>query len=215
MQLTIFGATGATGRLLVQRALDAGHGVVAYARTPGKLGIEHDRLRVVQGGLDDAAAIGEAVRGADAVISLLGPAGRSPGQPIAAGTRLIVEAMGEHGVRRLVAVATPSARDPRDRFDPRFDPMILAIRVLVGSAYEDIVATAEAVRSSPLDWTLVRIPLLTDKPSAAAWRTGYAGLSGDGVGVRLARANLAAFLLSAAEEDRHVGEAPVVSNAVR
>lgn len=89
MRLTIFGGTGPTGRLLVTAALDAGHDVTVFARSPGKLGIADERLRIVQGELSDAAGIRASIDGADAVISTLGPgAARVPGprSPMACGT---------------------------------------------------------------------------------------------------------------------------------
>jgi putative NADH-flavin reductase len=210
MRIAVFGATGDTGRLLVDRALARGHPVVAYARNPGKLDRRDERLAVVAGELDDQDAIQRAVAGSDAVVSLLGPNGRSPGQPVARGTVNVVRAVERQGVRRLVAVATPSAADPEDRFDVRFAPMVLLVRTLLPSAYRDIVATAAAVRSSTLDRTLVRVPLLNSKPPTGRVRLGYLGRSE--VGTSLSRADLAAFLLAAATDARHVRRAPVVSN---
>ena len=58
-----------------------------------------------------------AVRGADAVISALGPSleRRATGMPLVPGTQNVVDAMEAAGVRRYVGIATPSLRDPRDR----------------------------------------------------------------------------------------------------
>ena len=57
MRLTLFGATGETGRLVLARALAHGHSAVAYARSPGKINTHHGRLTIVAGELDDAPAI--------------------------------------------------------------------------------------------------------------------------------------------------------------
>ena len=46
MKITIFGATGRTGQNLVKKALEAGHEVTAYVRTPSKLTAEHGNLTV-------------------------------------------------------------------------------------------------------------------------------------------------------------------------
>ena len=158
MRLAIFGATGPTGRLLVDKALAAGHDLAVYARDPGKVTATSPRLRVVQGSLTDTAAIARVVQGRDAVISLLGPKGKSPGLPISAGTANIVAAMKRHGVRRIVATATPSAADPNDRFSLPFALAVSAVRLMLRSAYDDIVATAGVIRGSGLDWTLARLP---------------------------------------------------------
>ena len=86
LRVTVFGATGNIGRLVVDRLLAAGHTVTAYARNPAKLDVNHPNLTVVSGELDDIAAVARAVAGADAVISALGSALRrgakgSPEQP--------------------------------------------------------------------------------------------------------------------------------------
>ncbi len=73
MRLVVFGATGATGRQVVTLALAAGDDVVAVVRNPSKLGQRHQRLTVVQAELTDVPALESAVKGADAVISVLGP----------------------------------------------------------------------------------------------------------------------------------------------
>jgi putative NADH-flavin reductase len=65
MKLTIFGASGCTGRPLAEQALAAGHDVVALMRDPAKLALRHERLRVAKGELTDGAAVADAVRGAD------------------------------------------------------------------------------------------------------------------------------------------------------
>ena len=69
MKLTIFGASGRTGVHVVEQALVAGHDVVAVVRDPAKLTLRHERLQIAQADLTDEAAVGSAVRGADAVLA--------------------------------------------------------------------------------------------------------------------------------------------------
>jgi uncharacterized protein YbjT (DUF2867 family) len=73
MNVTVFGATGQIGRLVVGDLLAGGHDVTAYVRNPAKLGHSDPRLVTVIGELSDEARIRQAVRGSDAVISALGP----------------------------------------------------------------------------------------------------------------------------------------------
>jgi uncharacterized protein YbjT (DUF2867 family) len=49
MRLLVFGATGGTGREIVNQALERGHYVTAFARKPERLGISHQRLSVARG----------------------------------------------------------------------------------------------------------------------------------------------------------------------
>lgn len=72
MKLLLFGATGGTGRKLVEQALELGHSVTAFARDPGKVKITHWNLRVVKGDILEPASVTAAVQGQDAVLSALG-----------------------------------------------------------------------------------------------------------------------------------------------
>lgn len=212
MRITLFGATGPAGQLVVQHALAQGHQITAYARNPAKLAElrELPDLRVVAGELDDAAAIRASITDADAVISLLGPGtGRASIEPLAAGMQTIVDQMTEAGIRRLVATSTPSAPDPADRRDMRIRAMVTGIRLGVAPAYRTIIAMAKIVRTSSLDWTLVRLPLLHDKPIDGPARPRQIGEPG---GLRLSRAALAAFLVHEAAEGEWNGQAPLLAD---
>src|SRR5438045_6794536 len=72
MKLLIFGATGGTGRQLVEQALAQGHEVTAFVRNPAKLTTQHEKLKVVKGNILDCHSVGAAVAGQDAVFSALG-----------------------------------------------------------------------------------------------------------------------------------------------
>src|SRR2546428_11933945 len=75
MLLLIIGATGGTGRELVKQALERGHQVTAFVRTPARLRLAHERLTVVRGDVLDLSSVEAAVRGSDVVLSSLGHKG--------------------------------------------------------------------------------------------------------------------------------------------
>jgi len=211
VKLTIFGGTGPTGVLLVRQALDEGHHVTAYTRNPAKLTITHPQLTIIEGELSDTAAIASAVLGADAVLSLLGPSStRAPGSPITDGTKAIIAAMKEHGVRRLVASATFSVTDPHDIPPLSVRLMVAGVRRLAPRPYRDIIGTGQAVRASGLDWTLVRVGLLRDRPGTGKVTAGYLG---NGVQRAISRANFADLVLRQASDHTWIGQAPAISDA--
>jgi putative NADH-flavin reductase len=210
MKITIFGATGGTGKQLVEQALGAGDQVVAYVRDPSKLEQKHERLTVIRGELKDREGIERAVNGADAVISVLGPRGRSKGKPITIGTQNIIAAMKKEGVRRLIISSTASAKDPKDKPELRFRLMIGIVKLFIHAAYEDIVSTAEAVRKSDLDWTIVRLSLLNNDPKSGKVQVGYMG-RGE-VGTRISRADIADFMLKQVKDPKYLRQAPLISN---
>ena len=158
MRLTVFGASGQTGRHLLTQALDAGHTVTAVVRDPTRLPIRHQRLQVVTADVLDPAAIQPAVAGADAVISALGPhPPRNRSSIISAATASILAAMRATGTSRLVVIsAAPVATDDRGTILPY---RLLAgplLRLLVGGLYADMASMEKAVRRSGTDWTILR-----------------------------------------------------------
>ena len=165
-KIAVFGATGDTGRQIVEQALQAGYEVVAYTRNPSKLKINDKHLTVIQGELDDAGLIETAIKGVDAVLSTLGPRGGSKNKPITQGIQNIIAAMKKQGVRRLIITSTLSAKDPKDKLTFRTRSMVNLVKTTMHDAYEDIVSVAETVRSSDLDWTIVRLTLLNNRPKS-------------------------------------------------
>ncbi len=94
MRLSIFGATGPTGRCLVAQALARGHSVTAVARSPERMSLRHPQLQVVRGDVTDPTTIAAAIAGHDAVLSALGaPVGRAPVSLYSCGTANILATM--------------------------------------------------------------------------------------------------------------------------
>jgi nucleoside-diphosphate-sugar epimerase len=212
LHVTVFGATGKIGRLVVDQLLAAGHTVTAYVRNPAKLGITDANLRVVEGELSDAAAVARAVEGADAVISALGPALKrgTTGTPVTDGTRTIVKAMQDAGVRRYVGLATPAVADARDKPTVKGKILRLMPRLAMPNALTELVGMTEAVTGSGLDWTIARITSPNNRPAKGAVRAGFLGR--DKVGWAMTRADIATFLIDQLSDDAFVRAAPAISN---
>jgi putative NADH-flavin reductase len=208
MRIAVFGASGKTGRQVVEQALAAGHQVTAFVRDPAKLGMEHPALRVVRGDISDAARVDEAVRGQDAVVSALGQTKTSGKDVLTVAARVLIPAMERAGVRRLVSLVGAGVPDPRDPSSFGRTMMRALMKTLVGHVLRDAEEHARLLRASGLDWTLVRPPRLTDGPRTGTYRTGILRL---GMGETLSRADLAEFMLHAAAEGTFVRDAPMVS----
>lgn len=209
MRIAVFGATGKTGASLVEQALAAGHEVVAFARTPSKLTASSERLTVVQGDIGNSDKVAQAIQGADAVISVLGPTSNAPDFQVSRGMANILAGMQAHGVRRLIVSTGAGVRDPND--SPKlFDRVIAALlQVVSKNVYADMQRVVDRVRASDRDWTIVRVPMLTDGAKKGTVRVGYVG---KGVGARLTRADLADFMLAQMQIQTYLHQAPAVSN---
>ena len=211
LNVVLFGATGKSGLLVVEKLLSHGHRVTAYVRNPGKLCLQHKNLTVVQGALADEGKIAAVIQAQDAVISLLGPSGKGHCHDLTLGLQWIVAAMKQHGVRRFIAISTASATDPLDRFSFSFWLAIHAIKLLQPSAYNYFVQTANLIRNSGLDWTLVRLGMLTDKENSAPPALGYVGSKQ----IKLfstSRNMLANFLVEQLNDTTWIQKAPAISN---
>jgi putative NADH-flavin reductase len=213
MRITIFGATGGTGVLTVRRALDAGHHVTAVVRDPARL---PDELRacaeVVQADAMDPAAIEEAVKGRDAVLSALGTReGRAPTTVCADGARSVLAAMGAAGADRFVLVSAAGLHaGPGDDPLTRFVVKPLVLQPLLKHAFADMRAAEALVRESGLRWTIVRPPRLTNGPGNGRYRKAIdRNVLG---GATIARADLAVALLDQMADDSSIGHVVSVAS---
>ncbi|WP_326582298.1 NAD(P)H-binding protein [Streptomyces sp. NBC_00481] len=212
MRVTVLGATGAIGRLVVQRLLDDGHQVTALVRTPAKLTLTHSQLALVTGQLSDCDAVEQAVGGADAVISALGPSLKrsTTGTQVTDGTRTVVQIMQAQKVTRFIGLATPSLADPKDKPHWKHKVLPVAAGLMFPNALAELKGMTEAVTSSGLDYTIARITNPTDKPATGRIRSGFLGH--DKIGSAMSRADIAAFLVSQLTDTRYRRAMPAISN---
>ncbi|MEA2480429.1 MAG: hypothetical protein QOJ07_2351 [Thermoleophilaceae bacterium] len=201
----MFGATGGTGRQVVEQALERGHEVSVLARRPEAVGASDERLSVHQGDALDPEAVRPVVQGADAVVCVLGLK-KAEGTSVSEGTRNICEAMGAAGVERLVAVTVMGLRDSRDKAG-MFGKVI--IPVLLKKRMEDRVRQEEVIEASGLDYAIVRPTRLVDGEPTGSYSAGPDVSSG--MSSKVVRGDLAHFVLAQAEGgDVHRGAASVV-----
>lgn len=208
-RILVLGGTGGTGRHVVAGALEKGHAVTALVRSPERLKIENDHLRVFVGDVTDGPALPDAVRDQDVVISALGVGNslKSRGL-IAQSIPAIVRAMEQHGVRRLIF--TSAFGVGRTYQDVPFLPRIF-IRTLLRDLYADKNrGEDELLRiGNALDWTLVYPVTLTNSPPTGRYRAGER-LELHGV-PRISRADVADFLLSQVDDSRYVRKGVLLS----
>jgi len=188
MNLVVLGATGGTGRLVVEEALAAGHTVTALVRSPEKLTLRNPNLHVIAGQATDPSAISRALEGADALISTLG----GSGSLITDSTQAIIDAAPKAGVSRVIVLS--SFLVERHRFNP---VTRLFTGLAMGSMIKDKIAGEKALRDSDLDWTIVYASGLTDGPASGAVVVLDEG-SKWSLSHRIARADVATWLVQAA-----------------
>jgi putative NADH-flavin reductase len=208
VKLLILGATGATGRHLLEQAIAKGHGVTALVRDPATMTFRHERLTVVKGRATVAAEVDPVVAGQDAVISVLGP--RDKGDPVCPDTaQALVPAMTKHGVKRLVWLSAGGVGDSEASIVAKsfvFGRIILPL--FLRKPYANHARAEEILRASALEWTVVRPLQLVDEPSGKPVTATFPG--GAIMGLKIARKDVAMFILREVEAREHVGRMPMI-----
>ncbi|WP_406234055.1 NAD(P)-dependent oxidoreductase [Nocardia sp. NBC_01009] len=207
MKIAVFGATSTVGRQVVEQALAQGHEVTAFTRNAAGVEQRHERLHIIEGDVLDTASVERAVVGQDAVLVSLG-AGRK-GVIRAEGTRAVIEAMNRTGVKRLIAQTTLGVGDSRGNLN--FLWKYVMFGMLLRQAYADHVQQEAYVRASDLDWTIVRPSAFTDGPRTGSYRRGFPA-DETGLALKIARADIADFMLEQLTDTSYLQQAPGISN---
>jgi uncharacterized protein YbjT (DUF2867 family) len=208
--IALFGGTGKTGSRVLTRLLDQGHAVRVLVRDPARLRpSQHPALTVITGDVTAAAAVRQAVEGADAVLSLFGQVKGSPPRVQTEGTRAIIAAMQEFGVRRIVSLSGGGLPDPVHDRPTLADRAIRGImRVAAGQVLDDAADHLRVLEQSGLDWTVVRAPRLTEAPGVGRYRVGWVGVDAS---TQISRDDLADFIVTQIDDRRFVRQLPFVS----
>jgi uncharacterized protein YbjT (DUF2867 family) len=202
----VLGASQGTGAEAVRTAAARGHHVTAFARNPQKLAFDHANLVRVRGDFHDRASVEQAVRGTNAVLVTASAtslkAFRENPNYFSQGTGYAIDAMKAHGVRRLVVLSAIGTGESRSLL-----PVVLRallVDFLLKAAFEDHARQEQMVRESGLDWVVVRPGRLTNGPARGKYvKTAQI----ERVPTSISRADVADFMVTAAESDDWIGRA--------
>ncbi|HEV8095557.1 MAG TPA: NAD(P)H-binding protein, partial [Burkholderiales bacterium] len=158
MRLLILGATGPTGRNLVDQALAAGHDVTALVRNASRLTVTHPRLAVAVGDVTDSRTLESAMAGKDAVLSALGAGNSLRSEIVSRAMAALVPAMRAKGIKRVIFLSAFGVGDTLGQANllQRF-----VYRTMLRRLFADKAKADAMLRASDLDWTLVYPTLLT------------------------------------------------------
>jgi uncharacterized protein YbjT (DUF2867 family) len=206
MKILVLGASRGTGALCVKAALAAGHTVTAFARTPAKLDLTHAHLTKVTGDFHDAASVRAAVKGHDAVIICVSSTSlkgfKETPDYFSRGTKFCIDAMKEHGVKRLVALSANGVGDSYAAAS--WFQRVFLIGALLKYPYRDHDLQERMIRGSGLDFVIARPTRLTNGKAKGKYTRRAEPVS---VPSTIARADLAAFLVESCESQAFVGKA--------
>jgi putative NADH-flavin reductase len=196
VRIFVLGATGRTGRPLLDQAKERGHDVTAFVRSPDKLaGLAGVTVR--RGDPRNEAELREAIAGHDAVVSALGPVSLGASTILGDAARATVAAMKEAGPKRLLVVSAAMLFDDAGMF------AAFLRRTFLRNVAKDSLGMEAHVTASHLDWTIVRPPRLTTGPLTSKYVVADGAMPKDGTFVT-SRADVACFLLDELERPAHV-----------
>lgn len=209
MKIAVFGGTGVTGRLVIDRAIEEGHHVIALTSDASRLSIQSDQLDIIEGSPTSPADVRRTLEGVDAVIHCLGIGGKGDGREstvVSDSVRLVIAQAEEAGVRRLVCMSNVGAGGSGSWLYRRIVlPIFLSwLRPII----TDKDRMEELLRSSGLEWVSVRLPNIVDGPV----RPIRASASGSGVGLSITAASVAKFLVDQVSSSEWVRQTPSISN---
>ncbi|MGQ4383072.1 NAD(P)-dependent oxidoreductase [Streptomyces sp. SAS_270] len=208
MKLLILGATGPTGRHVVDLALRAGDSVTVFVRNPAALGDLADRVTVVTGDATSRHDVSGAMTGQDAVVAALGRGNSLTADDFfTRSSTAVIAAAEEVGVSRLVWL---SSFGVGHTYQWSSVPQKLIYRTLLRSVYANKEIADERIRSSALDWTLVYPTRLTHGPEAGTYRADdRLPMKGNPT---ISRADVAAFMHQAAHGSEWLHRTAVISD---
>jgi putative NADH-flavin reductase len=210
-KLLVIGASRGIGLETVKAALLAGHSVRALARSAARIPIKNAALDKVSGDALDSDTIRSALQDVNVVIQTLG-VDIAPRAIIerttlfSQSTRILVDAMKAAGVKRLIAVTGLGAGDSRGHGGLLYDVVIFPL--LLKRVYDDKDVQEWIIRSSGLDWTIVRPGLLTNNPATGRYRV--LTVAQDWRFGRISRADVADFLIRQVDDRSLIGTTPLL-----
>jgi putative NADH-flavin reductase len=199
MRVLVLGASGRTGRLVLEALTRAGHGAVAFGRS----GPEAWTGETVIGLPSDPAALALALRDADAVLGCLGS---SPFRAVCLPATQAILAQGRSGLR-YVLVGGAAVDVPGDRKSLGDKALRLVMRVIGGQMLPERQAEYAALAASNLRFTFLRPPQLTNGPASGRWRFSFDRPAGG----QISRADLAEAMVAALADDDLACKAPFVA----
>jgi putative NADH-flavin reductase len=207
--IAVFGATGRTGQHFVNLALDRGHRVKALVRNPRKIENSHEKLEIVIGDILNPDEVDAVVKDCNVVVSLIGHVKDSPSNVQTKGTENIVQAMHNHGVKKIISMSGGALPFP-EKDQPKFIDHLF--RGIMSLFFKNVIIDAknhaEILKDSGLNWVIVRGPRLTDDEPKGSYRVGWVGVDS---GTKIARADIAAFILDQVKSDEFSHQMPFVS----
>lgn len=208
MKVLVIGAAGKSGRAVVEQARAAGHDVTAFVHNTEGYSAPAE-VRVSVGDARDRSAMYSAMRGQDAVVDTLGGKLSFRSTTLeASAAATIITAMQLSGVRRLEVISVIGEGESVANTN-WYERLFLS--TILREEMKDKAGMEASVNAIDLDWTILRLPFLTDGPATGNVRV-FSPESGE-TAHKLTRADLAAFMVAQLSSDKYFQKAVAIANS--
>lgn len=187
MKIIVFGATGKTGQHVWRRALEQGHDVTVFVRSPQKIDSDKSKLHIVRGDVFDTESVTNAIANHDAAIVCLGSTGLSDKTTLTLGTKSIIDGMVHQSGKRLIVLSAAGVAESWGQIGWLSR---LLFKTVLRNLFADHHTQEAVVTGSSLDWTIVRAAILKDNPA-----TGQYTVSNTARSSNINRTDVADFLV--------------------
>ena len=211
MKIAIFGASGGTGKELLRQGIERGHQVTAFVRNPHSLPSAAGNVRTVVGDALDPRAVASAIEGQDAVLSALGPRTLAKDPMLVESMRHILAAMQQHRVPRLIVLGAAGVWPGATRDLSAGGKLIMSFlhSVMLKQVFSEHRDMQRQIQNSPTQWTIVQPPFLSNAAGRGQYRVAADALPSRGM--RIARADVAHFMLAQLSSPEWVRKSPYLS----
>lgn len=211
MNVIIFGATGGIGKWAVKHALQRDYHVTAYVRNAQKITETNKNLTIIQGDIHDQQEMTKALSGQDAVVWCVGIPMKKSYQKMESleGHKTLIKAMKANQVKRLVDWGTPSIHFEQDKKSLiTVVPGIIA-GLLFSQAKKEMLAIAEVLQESDLDWTLVRFMAPQNTCYTGNVKAGFGDIK---MNFSISREDIGAFMIKMLDSDEYIHSMPIIGS---
>jgi putative NADH-flavin reductase len=211
MKITILGSTGFVGKVLTKKAIAAGYQIKTLVRNPEKLKEIKDKIEIIKGSVFESSSIELAIEGAEVVLSTIGPPTGKPCDPAQYEKAMndIVRIMDKNGIKRYIHIGGAVHKGGENEvwnFNRKFLRLFLTLfgkQILIAKHLE-----WEVLKSSDLDWTLIRPPRIANEPASENISVDEKNLKNLKVSVE----DLSDFILLQITSKEWIRKAPLISS---